>query len=275
MERIYKIIIICLVAAIIAIGGAIAMTLMKEPVKTVELFENGTTVEVPETAKLQANNATANTYLTDKNTTVMGIDNADPAGAALSMVISKAIADKGVRMGNGLYKLDKKSLMELSDEFALGYDEKSVEGVVVGVMHNNTINQSVIVFGSDEKEMVSVLDSIQWKKGIQSNATLNATAASSDDKTFPFYADDGSIIGYYHVWDVVSHYDGLYQLQPNGEWVYIGPNNNAVSQDHSANTDDSDYDDQSGDDFHEDYGDEYDIDLEGDDYEPYIETTSD
>lgn len=30
------------------------------------------------------------------------------------------------------------------------------------------------------------------------------------------------MVGYYHVGDVVEHYDGLYQLKSNGEWVYIG-----------------------------------------------------
>ena len=73
---------------------------------------------------------------------------------------------------------------------------------------------------------------------------------------------------------MVSHYDGLYQLKANGEWVYIGP---AKGASHNANDqgDSDDADDRDGDGFHGYTGDEFDEDLEGGDGEPYIEGTSD
>ena len=81
MENIHKIIIVCLVAVILALGVAIGFTLMKEPVKTVELFKNGTTIEVPESTVLINKSEIGNEYQTGKNTTIIGIDNNNFAGA--------------------------------------------------------------------------------------------------------------------------------------------------------------------------------------------------
>lgn len=228
MNNTQKIIIVCLIGVIIILGGAIAGSLLKEPTKTVELFENGTTIDVPASTNLTSHDAFSSTYVTSKNTTIIGIDNNNLAGALASKILSSIIVDKGEKQDNGLYKLDKNNIMELGDQLGQGYDEKNIKEAFVGIKHNNTVNQSIIIIGADEKEINDILNSIKWKQGTHSNATVNATTTDSsaptpnEDKTYPFHADDGTIVGYYHVGDVVEHYDGLYQLKSNGEWVYIG-----------------------------------------------------
>ena len=271
MEKTHKIIIIALVAVIVALAGAIAFSLMHEQTKTVELFKNGTTIEVPVNTNLTNESDIGNTYVTEKNTTVMGIDNDGLAGALVSGVLSKLIVEHGEMQDNGLYKLDKKSIMELNDQLGQDYDEKNIHEVSIGLKHNNTVNQTVIITGTDEQEIKDIMESIHWKKGEQSNVanatkTDESTSTSNDDKTYPFYADDGSIVGYYHVGDVVEHYEGLYQLKSNGEWVYIGEaqgsSQNAYDQGYSDGVDDAstnDYDDYNDYDY-----DDYDYDYEDD-----------
>ncbi len=269
MEKIHKIIIIALIAAIIALSGAIALSLMHEQTKTVELFKNGTTIEVPVSTNLTNESDLGNTYVTAKNTTVSGFDNSNFVGALASGILSKLIVEHGEMQDNGLYKLDKKSIMELCDQLGKDYDEKNIKECSVGIRNNNTVNQTVIIIGVDEKEMIDILDSIQWKKGSLpdvTNATMteSSDSSSSDDKTFPFYADDGSIVGYYHVGDVVEHYDGLYQLQSNGEWVYIGE-----AQGSSQNAYNQGYSDAIDDTSSNDYDNSYDDYEDTDDYEDY------
>ena len=260
MENTQKIIIIALVAVIIALAGAIGFSLMHEQTKTVELFKNGTTVEVPVSTNLTNQSEIGATYQTAKNTIVSGFDNSNLAGALASGILSKLIVEHGQMQDNGLYKLDKKSIMELSDQLGQEYDEKNITEVSIAIKHNNTVNQSVIIVGVDEQEISDIMKSIHWKKGesVAVNATLteaSSSSSSSADKTYPFYADDGSIVGYYHVGDVVEHYDGLYQLKDNGQWVYIGEakgsSQNAYNQGYSDAIDDS----SNNEEVYEDYDD--------------------
>lgn len=253
MDKTQKIIIIVLIAIIIALAGAIGFSLMQEQTKTVELFKNGTTIDVPVSTNLTNQSEIGATYQTAKNTTVSGFDNNNLAGALASKILSTIIVEKGVKQDNGLYKLDKKSIMELADQLGQDYDEKKIVEVTAGIKHNNTINQSVIVVGFDEKEINDILNSIHWKKGESTAVNATSTEAptsssSSADKTYPFYADDGSIVGYYHVGDVVEHYDGLYQLKDNGQWVYIGEakgsSQDAYNQGYSDAVDDSSNNDE-------------------------------
>jgi len=256
MNNTHKIIIACLIGIIIVLGGAIVGSLMKEPTKTVELFENGTTIDVPASTNLTNHSAFSTTYVTSKNTTIIGVDNNNLVGALASKILSTIIVDKGEKQDNGLYKLDKTSIMELGDQLGQGYDEKNIKEAFVGIKHNNTVNQSVIIIGSDEKEINDILNSTQWKESTHSSETVNATTTdssaptSNEDKTYPFYADDGSIVGYYHVGDVVEHYDGLYQLKSNGEWEYIGEakgsSQQAYDQGYSDAQDDSSSDIDEG-----------------------------
>lgn len=254
MEKNQKIIVVALIGIIIVLSGAIIGSLLKEQTKTVELFENGTTIEVTANTNLTSHDEFSTTYTTGKNTTIIGIDNNNLAGALASKMLSSIIVEKGEKQDNGLYKLDKNSIMELGDQLGEGYDEKNIKDVNVGIKHNNTVNQSIIIVGIDEQEMVNILNSVHWKQGKQSNVTASnetePSSTSNSEKTYPFYADDGTIIGYYHVGDVVEHYDGLYQLKSNGEWVYIGEakgsSENAYDQGYSDAMDDSnddDYDD--------------------------------
>ena len=265
MEKNQKIIIVALIAILIALSGIIAFSLMHEQTKTVELFKNGTTIEVPVSTNLTNQSEIGSTYVTSKNTLITGIDNNNLVGALASKILSNVIVENGERQDNGLYKLDKNSIMELGDQLGQSYDENNIHEVSIGLKHNNTVNQTVIIVGVDEKEINDILNSIHWKMGAHSD-TVNATPAdtstpsSSSEKTYPFYADDGSVVGYYHVGDVVEHYDGLYQLKSNGEWVYIGEakgsSENAYNQGYSDAIDDTseyEYDD------YEDY-DYYDYD---------------
>lgn len=268
MDNTKKIIIACLIGIIIVLSGAILGGFLKEPVKTVELFENGTTVEVPSSTNLTSHDEFSTIYVTGKNTTIIGINNNNLAGALASKILSQLIVEKGEKQDNGLYALDETSIMELADQLGQGYDNKNIKEVKIAIKHNNTVNQSVIIIGSDEQEIINILESIQWKQGVHSDtqdgseSEVQSSFESGDDKTFPLYADDGTIIGYYHVGDVVEHYDGLYQLQSNGEWVCIGEakgsSQNAYSRGYSDAMDDSSNKNP-------DSGDSYDSDWENDD----------
>ena len=99
--------------------------------------------------------------------------------------------------------------------------------------------------------------------------TVVNLTTSSDEKTYPFYADDGSIVGYYHVGDVVEHYDGLYQLKSNGQWVYIGLSKNAQHANNQVSPeDDIERDDEDPADFQDTFEDPYDIEYEDDESNP-------
>jgi hypothetical protein len=88
MENKQKIIIVALIGIIIVLGAAIMGTLLKEPSKTVELFENGTTIEVSADTNLTSHDNFSSTYQTGKNTTIIGIDNNNLAGALASKILS-------------------------------------------------------------------------------------------------------------------------------------------------------------------------------------------
>lgn len=277
MENIKKIIIITLIAVIIALSGAIALVMTHENTKTVEIFKNGTTIEVPASAKITEQDEFTATYRTAKNTTVFGHDTSNLTGTLASGILSKIITGKGEKQDNGLYKFNKKSLMEINNQFDMEFDEKDITEFYIGFKHNDAVNQTVFISGFDEKEMTDILESITWKQGrtVKTAQIASAEPASSqttsDDKTFPFYADDGSIVGYYHVGDVVEHYDGLYQLKADGSWVYIGEaegsSQNAYEQGYSDAVDDvNSYSDYSYDDYDYDYDYDYD-DYDYDDYE--------
>lgn len=245
MENKKLILIIALIGVLIVLSGIIATNLLKEPTKTVELFENGTTIEVPANTTLKSHDEFSTIYLTGKNTTIIGIDNNNLAGALVSKMLSTLIVEAGAKQDNGLYKLDKNSVMEIGDKLGLGYDENNIIEGFIGIKHNNTVNQSIIIIGIDEQEILNILNSIQWKQGPPSNTTTTAEASTtSADKTYPFYGGDGSIVGYYHVGDVVEDHDGLYQLQSNGQWVCIGTAASSPSYDYEDDYDDydSDYD---------------------------------
>lgn len=267
METSRKILIACLIMAIIALAGVIAFNLMHEQTKTVELFINGTTVEVPVNTNLTNQSEFSTTYVTAKNTTIIALDTNTLTGALASKILSNLIVEHGELQDNGLYKLDKNNIMEMADQLGLEHDDENIKEISIGLKHNNTVNQTVIIAGIDEKEIKDILSSIHWKRGESLNATNETdSSASSPDKTFPFYADDGSITGYYHVGDVVEHYDGLYQLKSNGQWVYIGEakgsSQNAYNQGYSDAIDDNyNYDD-------------YNYYDNGYDYQPDIETTT-
>ena len=257
MENNHKIIIAALIGIIIVLGGAIAGNLLKQPLKTVELFENGTTVEVSEDTNLNSSEEFATTYITGKNTTIFGIDNNNLVGALASKMLSDIIVEKGEMQDNGLYKLDKNSIMELGDQLGQGYDEKNIKESFIAIKHNNTINQSIFVIGVDENEIINIIKSIHWKQGVQSNVTdtgeiESSAPESSDDKTYPFIADDGSVMGYYHVGDTVDYMDNVFQLKSDGSWVIIGESkgtsDNAYSRGYSDAIEDS-YDEDFDDDF--------------------------
>ena len=189
MENNHKIIIAVLIGVIIILGGAIAGTLLKEPVKTVELFKNGTTVEVPENTNLKSQDEFSTTYVTGKNTTIIALDNNNFVGALASKMLSTLIVEKGTKQDNGLYLLDKSSITEIGDQLGLEYDENDIKDVYVGIKHNNTVNQSIIIIGIDQNEIISILNSIQWKLGLQSNMT-NATGINFNNSLSNGYAID-------------------------------------------------------------------------------------
>lgn len=178
MENNHKIIIAVLIGVIIILGGVIMGTLLKEPTKTVELFENGTTIQVSADTELKSHDEFSTTFVTGKNTTIIGVDNNNLVGALASKMLSTLIVEKGEKQDNGLYLLDKSTVMEIGDQLGLGYDENNIRDVYVGIRHNNTVNQSIFVIGIDQNEMINILNSVNWKLGIPSNTTdINADSS--------------------------------------------------------------------------------------------------
>ena len=189
MENNHKILIAVLIGIIIILGGAIAGTLLKEPVKTVELFKNGTTVEVPENTHLESQDEFSTTYVTGKNTTIIAVDTNGFVGALASKMLSSLIVEKGEKQDNGLYLLDKSSITEIGDQLGFEYDENNIKDVYVGIKHNNTVNQSIIIIGIDQNEIISILNSIHWKLGLQSNASNTAEVNINNSASNGFTMD--------------------------------------------------------------------------------------
>jgi hypothetical protein len=197
MDNTHKIIIVALIGIIIVLGGAMLGTLLKEPSKTVELFENGTTIVVSQNTVLESHDEFSTTYITDKNTSIIGVENNNLVGALASKMLSGLIVENGELQDNGLYKLDKKSIIQISDQLGLEHDESKIKEAYVAIKHNNTVNQTIIIMGMDEQEIISIMNSIHWKQGIQSNITNsteigNFTPSSGSDTAVPQIADEGS-----------------------------------------------------------------------------------
>lgn len=256
METNKKIIIAVLIGVIIILSGAVLGTFLKEPVKTVELFENGTTIEVPADTNLTNKDEFSTTYLTGKNTTIIGIDNNNLVGALASRLVSEVIVTNGEKQDNGLYKFDKNSIMKIADQLGREYNADNVkDNVYINIKNNNTVNQTVIIIGIDEKEILSISDSIHWKlsngNNINStnttvNSTVDTAGAADNEKTYPFYSDDGTLVGYYHVGDTIDFKGYILKLQPDGSWATIGESTGSSEEAYNAGYD-SAVDDMSDD----------------------------
>lgn len=211
METKNKIIIAILVIVIIILSGAIiSTTLFKEETKTVELFENGTTIKVPLNTTLEDKTELGITYTTDKKTMILGIDTNDFAGALVSKILSNVIVENGEKQDNGLYKLDKKSIMSIGDQLGFGYDENNIsDESFVGIKHNETINQSIFIIGIDEQEILNIIDSIQWKQGTHTYSNNNTAhnTFSSTPSAGKTSSDSDDLMSTY---DTSDSYDPTY-----------------------------------------------------------------
>lgn len=140
-------------------------------------------------------------------------------------------------------------------------------GNSLGAVCDGTPAYAVVSFYDDVGSSTPIANATIHFDSNNTNADSNA-ASGNGDKTYPFYYDDGSLKGYYHVGDTVEHYDYIYQLQPNGQWVQIGEVSGSGQQGYNNGYS------QAVDDMSEDYY--SDSSSSSDSGQPsYVETTTD
>lgn len=104
-------------------------------------------------------------------------------------------------------------------------------GVFIG---NNDTHDNIIVISKDKNIVSHIVDSIRWgNKTSSTNSTAAVSQSSGNDNndvTYPFIAEDGSVLGYYHVGDTREYKDMIFQLKSNGEWVQIGEVSGSAQQ---------------------------------------------
>lgn len=189
-----KKIIIGLVLAIVVAGAVaayVAFDMMNYEKKTVEIFENGTTMVIP--ATLELTNRTEDTVNFDdkENTThIVGLkyDDSDNFLNVNGIIESIAdeyihnVTDKAELQDNGVFKLSGDARKKLAAQSGTNTKDKDdAKDLYIGVLKNETLNQTIIIASENEQYVVDMMDSVEWKKSskIASNETVTDTAKST------------------------------------------------------------------------------------------------
>ena len=191
-----KKIIIALVVGIVIVGSAavyVALDMMSYDKKTVEIFENGTTMVVP--ATLELTNRTESTVNFDdkENTThIIGYryDDDDTylnLNALVESLVDSVIhniTDKAELQDNGVFKLPGEERKKLAAQMGTNTKDKGdVSDLYIGVLKNETLNQTIIIASENEQYVVDMMDSVKWKKPLKASADEETNTKSKTTKT--------------------------------------------------------------------------------------------
>ena len=191
-----KKIIIAIILAVVIVGSAaayVALDMMSYDKKTVEIFENGTTMVVP--ATLELTNRTESTVNFDdkENTThIIGYryDDDDTylnLNALVESLVDSVIhniTDKAELQDNGVFKLPGEERKKLAAQMGTNTKDKGdVSDLYIGVLKNETLNQTIIIASENEQYVVDMMDSVKWKKPLKASADDGTNTKSQTTKT--------------------------------------------------------------------------------------------
>ena len=189
MEKNKKIIIITIVAAIliIAAGAYVAFNMNGYEKKTIEIFENGTSLEVPSNVELTNRSEVAVSFADANNTTMVFGFRYDDAENPLNVnefveklvdAVIYNLTDKAELQDNGVFKLSAEERKKMAAQNGINTKDKDdAKDLYIGILKNESLNQTIIIASEDEQYVVDMMDSIKWKASLKtaSNETDNAT----------------------------------------------------------------------------------------------------
>lgn len=205
---------------------------------TYNITENGTTIEVPKDMEVRSENVESGIFVLENDNTIVVIFNSENKNVGQIMAFAN--------IKNPIFGSEFNGNTTLNNPTVAGC---SLEGECNAVfISNSETHDNIIVISKDKNIVNHIINSIHWK-GTNNSVTSSSTSTeSNNDKTYPFYGDDGSIVGYYHVGDTIEYMDVILQLQSNGQWVKIGEATGSeahgYSQGYSDGIDDSSYSSQ-------------------------------
>ena len=191
-----KKIIIAIVLAVVIVGSAaayVAYDMMTYEKKTVEIFENGTTMVVPATLELTNRSDISVNFDDPENTThIIGFRYDDDStylnlNAFAEALVDSAIhnlTDKAELQDNGVFKLTADERKKLAAQMGTNTkDKNNVSDLYIGVLKNETLNQTIIIASENEQYVVDMMDSVKWKKPLKASADDGTNTKSQTTKT--------------------------------------------------------------------------------------------
>lgn len=191
-----KKIIIALVLAVVIVGSAaayVAYDMMTYEKKTVEIFENGTTMVVPATLELTNRSDISVNFDDKENTThIVGFRYDDDStylnlNSFAEALVDSAIhnlTDKAELQDNGVFKLTADERKKMAAQMGTNTKNKdNVSDLYIGILKNDTLNQTIIIASENEQYVEDMMNSVIWKKPLKVSEDTETNTESKTTKT--------------------------------------------------------------------------------------------
>ena len=191
-----KKIIIALVLAVVIVGSAaayVAYDMMTYEKKTVEIFENGTTMVVPATLELTNRSDISVNFDDKENTThIVGFRYDDDStylnlNSFAEALVDSAIhnlTDKAELQDNGVFKLTADERKKMAAQMGTNTKNKdNVSDLYIGILKNDTLNQTIIIASENEQYVEDMMNSVIWKKPLKVSGDAETSTESKTTKT--------------------------------------------------------------------------------------------
>ena len=191
-----KKIIIAIVLAVVIVGSAaayVAYDMMTYEKKTVEIFENGTTMVVPATLELTNRSDISVNFDDKENTThIVGFRYDDDStylnlNAFAEALVDSAIhnlTDKAELQDNGVFKLTADERKKMAAQMGTNTKNKdNVSDLYIGILKNDTLNQTIIIASENEQYVEDMMNSVIWKKPLKVSEDTETSTKSKTTKT--------------------------------------------------------------------------------------------
>ena len=191
-----KKIIIAIVLAVVIVGSAaayVAYDKMTYEKKTVEIFENGTTMVVPATLELTNRSDMSVNFDDKENTThIVGFRYDDDStylnlNAFTEAVVDSAVhnlTDKADLQDNGVFKLTADERKKMAAQMGTNTKDKdNVSDLYIGILKNDTLNQTIIIASENEQYVEDMMNTVIWKKPLKVSEDAETSTESKTTKT--------------------------------------------------------------------------------------------
>ena len=191
-----KKIIIAIVLAVVIVGSAaayVAYDMMTYEKKTVEIFENGTTMVVPATLELTNRSDISVNFDDKENTTHIVAFRYDDDSTYLNLnafaeaLVDSAIhnlTDKAELQDNGVFKLTADERKKMAAQMGTNTKNKdNVSDLYIGILKNDTLNQTIIIASENEQYVEDMMNSVIWKKPLKVSEDTETNTESKTTKT--------------------------------------------------------------------------------------------